>query len=44
MKVSIYGREAFPVYVVHQDGFYDIEIDEETLKRWKNVFEAFEMM
>ncbi len=38
------GGEAFPVYEIHKDGFQEIEIDEETLKKWKHVFNEFENM
>jgi hypothetical protein len=41
MKVGIYGGEAFPVYEVHTDGFAEIEVDEDTLKKWKEVFYKF---
>jgi len=43
MKVAIYGGEGFPIYSVHSDGFEDeeIDIDEETLKRWKVAFDNF---
>jgi len=41
MKVGIYGGEAFPVYSVHTNGFAEIEVDEDTLKRWQKVFDSF---
>jgi hypothetical protein len=49
MKVSIYGREAFPVYEVHES-LYDescypvIEVSDDVLARWKSIFELFETM
>lgn len=44
MKVGIYGGEAFPIYSVCKDGFSEIEVDEETLARWKHIFQEFEEM
>ena len=45
MKVSIYGGEAFPVYEIHSADMFDqIEVDEITLEKWKNIFIAFESM
>jgi hypothetical protein len=43
MKISIYGGEAFPIYEVHMsdDDRPNIEIDQETLERWRKVFEEF---
>jgi hypothetical protein len=41
MKVGIYGGEGFPIYSVHSDGFTEIEVDVETLKRWKHAFQLF---
>lgn len=43
IKVGIYGGEAFPVYSVHSDGFTEIEVDEDILKRWKVIFAAFSL-
>lgn len=41
MKIGIYGGEAFPVYQIWSDGFSEIDVDEETLARWRSVFEEF---
>lgn len=41
MKISIYGGEAFPIYEIHKDGYTVIEVDKETLERWRQAFEAF---
>ena len=48
MKISISDGEGFPIYEVHSeecsDVYSEIEIDEATLERWKNMFNAFENM
>jgi hypothetical protein len=41
MKIGIYGGEAFPVYEIHEEGFTEIEVTEETLKRWQSVCAEF---
>lgn len=41
MKVGIYGGEAFPVYTVSSQWSTQIEIDIETVKRWRDAFAAF---
>lgn len=47
MKVYIYGGEAFPVYEVSasdENDKYNIEVDAETLKRWRAAFENFSLV
>lgn len=41
MKIGIYSGEAFPIYEIHYDGFDEIEVDADTLQRWKTAFDQF---
>lgn len=41
MQVGIYGGEAFPIYSVGTIWNDKIEVDDETLRRWKKAFEDF---
>jgi len=41
MKIGIYGGEAFPVYEILSEAASEIDVDEETLARWRITFEAF---
>ena len=44
MKVKIYGGEAFPTYSVESMLGESVEVDLETLKRWKKVSLDYEQM
>lgn len=41
MKIGIYGGEGFPIYEIYSNGFSEIEVDDDTFKRWQKVFDQF---